>query len=111
MSDEIREFLEFELCALNYPEQDREKLLNKILHYAMVRKVIIENDTQKLSYKMFDPIKKRLQISCDTKLIWNDYKLMRRHIKSYKEIHGEEPFCRIAIERVRILRKSRKEEE
>jgi len=90
-----REFLEYELCALSYPEKDNDKLLNMILNYAVVQKVIASRRKKKISNKLMEPIKKRLQIYISTNLIMKDHSYMKRHIESFKKTYGKQPYCRI----------------
>lgn len=95
MKELSREFLEFELCALSYPEKDKSKLLNLILHYAIVKKIITSGGKNKVSNKLLEPIKKRLHIYIDIELIMKDHDTMNKYIKSFMMTYGKQPYCRI----------------
>ena len=99
-------FLEFELCALRFPEKDLNKV-RKIRNYAFIRALMTNEKIEKLSDEVILEELGKSNFEEDIRVLRSDYGEMLEYVLNIVEDEGEQPFCRVGEDFVKDVLEKR----
>lgn len=99
-------FLEFELCALRFPEKDINKI-KKIRNYAFMRALMDDEKVEKITDDVILEELAKSNFEEDIQVLRSDYGEMLEYVLDIVEKEKEQPFCRVGEDFVKDVLEKR----